>query len=73
MFGRIIRALIYIGFLAMAFYLVVWFLAGIGLSFPPMVVHIFSMILVLIAILVLYNLFWGDISGYNWWGRRPGP
>ena len=52
MFGRIIRALIYIGFLAMAFYLVVWFLAGIGLSFPPMVVHIFAMILVLIAILV---------------------
>jgi hypothetical protein len=73
MFGNVIRALIYLCFLAIAYYLIIWVLGSIGIHIPPMVLTILGVIFVLVAILVLYNLFWGSISGFDWWGRGPGP
>jgi len=71
MFGNLIRALIYLCFLALAFYLIVWVIAELGIALPVMVVHIIGVIFVLVAILVLYQLFWPHLRGYNWWGRNP--
>jgi hypothetical protein len=71
MFGNVIRALIYLCFLALAFYLVVWVIGELGIMIPLMVIHIIGVIFVLVAILVLYQLFWPSLSGINWWGRNP--
>ena len=73
MFGQIIRALIYLCFLVLAFYLIVWVLQAIGLALPAMVIHIIGIIFVLVAILVLYQLFWPYFATYSLWGRRPPP
>ena len=73
MFGNIIRALIYLCLLAIVFYLVLWVLAGIGIAIPYMVVNILKIIFVLVAILILWNLFGGALTGFNWWGRPPNP
>jgi hypothetical protein len=73
MFGNLVRALIYLCFMALAFYLVLWVIGGLGIVLPAMVLHILVVIFVLIAILVLYQLLWPAISGYDWWGRRPPP
>jgi hypothetical protein len=71
MFGNIIRALIYLCFLAIAYYLIIWVLAGIGIHIPQMVMNILGIILVLVAILVLYNLFWPALSNYDWGSSQP--
>lgn len=73
MFGQVIRALIYLCFMVLAFYLIVWVLAQLGIALPPMVEKILMVILVLVAILVLYQLFAPYFGGINWWGRGPGP
>jgi hypothetical protein len=75
MFGNIVRALIYLCFLAIAFYLVLWVLTSIGIALPFMVVTILKVIFVLVAILILYQLFWPAFSGFNWWNKpnQPGP
>lgn len=73
MFGNVVRALIYLCFLALAFYLVLWVLAAVGIVLPGMVIHILGVIFVLVAILVLYQLFWPFVSGFNWWGRSGPP
>jgi hypothetical protein len=70
-FGNVIRALIYLCFLALAFYLVLWVLGAIGIVLPAMVIRILGVIFVLVAILILYQLFWPAFTGFNWWGRRP--
>jgi hypothetical protein len=57
LFERIIRALIYIAFIALAYYLIIWVLGAIGLTLPLMVERILGVILVLVAILVLFRLF----------------
>lgn len=72
MFGQVIRALIYLCFMVLAFYLVVWVLEQLGIRLPPMVEKILMVILVLVAILVLYQLFAPYFGGINWWGRGPG-
>ena len=76
-FERVIRALIYIAFIALAFYVIIWFLGAIGVTLPAMVVKILGVILVLIAILVLVRLFAGAgwPGGFRWWpdDRRPPP
>jgi len=54
---RIIRALIYIACIALAFYLIIWFFGAIGLPVPYMVEKILLVILILVAILVLVRLF----------------
>jgi hypothetical protein len=73
MFGNLIRALIYLCLLALVFYLVVWVIGELGIALPIMVIHIIGVIFVLVAILVLYQLFWPFIAGYKWWGDRPPP
>ncbi len=71
MFGQLIRALIYLCFLVLAFYLVIWVLSALGIALPAIVVHIVMVIFVLVAILVLYQLFWPYWGGFDWWGKRP--
>ena len=73
MFGQVIRALIYLCFMVLAFYLIVWVLEQLGIRLPPMVEKILMVVLILVAILVLYQLFAPYFSGINWWGRGPGP
>jgi hypothetical protein len=58
LFERIIRALIYIAFIALAYYLTLWALAAIGILVPVMVERILGVILALVAILVLVRLFY---------------
>jgi hypothetical protein len=68
MMERLIYALIYICFIALAYFLIVWVLGSIGLALPHMVLVILGVIMVLVAILVLWRLFAG--SGIKLW---PGP
>ena len=67
MFGSVIRALLYLCCLALAFYLIVWVLGEIGIILPAMVLHILMVMFVLIAILVLWRLFSPFVGGVNWW------
>ena len=71
MFGQILRALIYLCFMAIAYYLVIWVLGAIGIAIPTIVLHIIGVIFVLVAILILYQLFAPYWGGFDWWGRRP--
>jgi len=71
MFGQVIRALIYLCFVVLAYYLILWVLGALGINLPIMVERIFGVILVLVAILVLYQLFSPYWGGFNWWGRPP--
>jgi hypothetical protein len=70
---RIIRALIYLCFIALGFYLILWVLAAIGLALPGMVITILKVILILVAILILIRLL--VPSGNGWWNGPwfPGP
>jgi hypothetical protein len=72
LFEAIIRALIYLCFVALAFFLCVWVLGNLGVALPFMVINILKVVFVLIAILILARLFWPVVSGYEWFGpRRP--
>ncbi len=73
MFGQVIRALIFLCFMMLLFYIVVYVLAALGIALPFMVERIIMVIFVLVAILVLYQLFAPYIGGINWWGRNPPP
>jgi len=64
-FEALVRALIYICLLAAAFFLVVWVLAGIGIAVPATIIHIFAIILALVAILILARLFYPFFAGYQ--------
>lgn len=67
---RVIRALIYLCFLAIAFYLVIWVLGALGIALPAMVVKILGIVVVLVAILVLVRMFAGSFAngpGGRWW------
>lgn len=68
----VIRALLYICCIALAFFLTVWVLSALGLSLPPMVLVILKIMFVLVCILVLLRLFWPVFSTYQWFPtRRP--
>jgi hypothetical protein len=73
MVGRVIRALIYLCCIALLFYLCVWVIGELGIALPAMVVHILGVIFVLVAILILYQIFAPVVGGYDWWGRGPNP
>lgn len=64
-FEAIIRALIYICFIALGYYLILWVLAAIGIMIPHMVVVVLGVILVLVAILVMFRLFAPWIGGWS--------
>jgi hypothetical protein len=71
MVGRVIRALIYLCVIALLFYLCLWVIGMLGIPLPGMVINILKVIFVLVAILVLYQLFAPAVSNYDWWGRNP--
>lgn len=63
LFERIVRALIYVCFVALAFWLIVWVLGAIGFTLPYMVQNILVVILVLCVILILYRMFASSLPG----------
>ena len=70
---RVCRALIYICVLALAYYLILWVLAELGIMVPLMVAHILGVILVLIGIIIICRLF-SDYAGFNLFPpRTPRP
>ena len=69
-FEALIRALIYLCFIALAFFLCLWVLGSLGVALPAMVIVILKVIFVLVAILVLVRLFMPFVSGFKWF---PGP
>lgn len=69
MLERIIYALLYLCGIALGYYLILGVLAAIGFALPPMVAKILLVMLVLVAILVLVQLFRPVLSGKFW----PGP
>lgn len=71
MFGQLIRTLIFICLLALGYWLVIWVLGVLGLNLPHMVAVILGVIFVLVAILVLYNLWAPYLGRVNWWGSPP--
>lgn len=64
MFEAFIKALISIGLLVICVYLGLWFVAGLGLGIPGVVINIVWMIVVLICVLIIYRLFKPWISGW---------
>jgi hypothetical protein len=68
MFEALIRALISLCLLALAFFLILWVLGEVGIALPAMVISIIKVIFVLVAILVLFNLLWPFVQG-RWWGK----
>ena len=73
LFEAVIRALIYLGFLVLAFFVIIWFLGVLGISLPAHVVQILMAILTLVAILVLVRLLAPAFSGYTWFPPRNPP
>ena len=73
MFGQLIRSLIFICLLALAYFLVMWVLGVIGLALPHIVQTIIGVIFVLVALLILYNLWAPYLGRINWWGNPPPP
>jgi hypothetical protein len=69
-FEAVIRALIYLCCIALAFFLCVWVLGQLGVALPYMVINILKVIFVLVAILILVRLFWPIVSGANWFPPR---
>ena len=69
-FEAIVRALIYLCCIALAFFLCLWVLATLGVALPGMVITILKVIFVLIAILILVRIFMPLVSGYNWFPPR---
>lgn len=73
MFEALIRALIYLACLALAFFLTLWVLDQIGLNLPIMVVQCLKVIFILIGVLVLYQLLWPAVSGIGWFKSNSPP
>lgn len=62
---RVIRALIYIAFVVLAFYLIIWFIGMMGIVMPAKVIMILGVILALFCLLVLVRMFAGSWNP-NW-------
>ena len=73
LFEAVVRALIYLGFIVLAFFVIIWFLSVLGLSLPAHVVQILMAILTLVAILILVRLLYPAFSGYQWFPPRGTP
>ena len=61
----IIYALLTICMIVLGFYLILWVLATIGLAIPAMVITIIKVMLVLVAILILIELFSPWLGGFT--------
>jgi hypothetical protein len=71
LFEAVIRALIFICLIALAYFLILWVFSSIGLAIPHQVATILLVILVLVAILILVRLFYPFFTGQNWFGNPP--
>jgi hypothetical protein len=69
-FEALIRALIYICFIALAFFLCLWVLGELGMQLPGTVITILKVIFVLVCILILARLFAPFVTGFQFF---PGP
>jgi hypothetical protein len=69
-FEALIRALIYLCLIALAFFLCLWVLSSLGVALPSMVIVILKVIFVLVAILILVRLFMPFVSGTTWFPPR---
>jgi hypothetical protein len=69
MFERVIYGLIYLCLLVIAYWIIIWVLGALGIALPPHVAQIVMVIVVLVAILVLYRLFFVGTNFRIW----PGP
>ncbi len=70
-FEALIRALIYLCFIALAFFLCVWVLGMLDVALPAMVITNLKVIFVLVAILILVRLFMPFVSGFKWFPGGP--
>ena len=66
----VIRGLIYLCAIALAFFLCIWVLGQLGIALPAMVITILKIIFVLVAILVLLRIFWPVIGSFQWFPPR---
>ena len=69
LFEAIIRALIMLCLVMLAYFLIFWVLGTIGIAIPSMVQHIILVIIILIAILILARMFAPFVGG-SWFPPR---
>ena len=62
-------ALIYLCLLFILYWIIVWVIGALGIALPPHVLQIAMVIMILIAILILYRLFFVGTNFKIW----PGP
>lgn len=72
MLERVIYALLYLCGIVLAYFLVIWVLGELGIALPAMVLHVILVMLVLVAILVLWRLFFVG-ANIRWWPGPPTP
>jgi hypothetical protein len=70
LFEAIIKALLMLCLVMLAYFLIFWVLGTIGISIPIMVQHIILVMIILIAILILARMFWPFIGGTSWFPPR---
>lgn len=70
-FEALVRALIYLAFCVLAFYLTVWVIEYLGFPLPMMVMRCIMVIFVLCGILTLYRLLWPFAGNVQIWPGRP--
>jgi hypothetical protein len=63
LFEAIVKALIMLCFIMLAYFLIFWVLGSIGIAIPIMVQHIILVIIILIAILILARMFYPFVAG----------
>lgn len=72
-FEAIIKALLMLCLVMLAYFLIFWVLGTIGIIIPAIVQHIILVMIILIAILILARMFWPLIGGVNWFPPRAPP
>ena len=75
LFEAIIKALLMLCLVMLAYFLIFWVLGAIGISIPIMVQHIILVMIILVAILILARMFWLHLSAIcvNWFPPRNPP
>lgn len=64
-FVRILSILVAIGFVVLAYYVVIWVLAIFGVSIPS---HILAIIFTILGLLVAIGVLTGRFDNINWFG-----
>ncbi len=73
LFEAIIKALLMLCLVMLAYFLIFWVLGTIGIGIPIMVQHIILVMIILIAILILARMFWPFVAGKLWFPPAPPP